>query len=363
MCIVDSKELERQPEVPPGGGFFRLRGRRSVKEEVMTTRPVHHGIPADILALSHERDELRKRGQYARADALKKLIEDAGYGIKDNPRGAHLIILPSVEIDGMLYRTARQVPSLLNERDMCLFSVLILANNCAGPASRCIESLFRFAGSHAIEVLLIDNASQDELSIWAREFQQESALLHVIRASRVMGEGEARNLGLKLSRGRYILQLDPSIELTGDLFTPLAQLLERPEIGITGLHGLRTDDLRHFEESEDELVEAISGTCMAFRRSLLKTAGLFDEGYRFPAFMDIDFTFTVRESGVQAVVARELPILRHPSQASAALSDAERTRLTKRNFYRFLQKWGDREDLLLNAAEADEEGHEEEEGF
>lgn len=327
----------------------------------MTTRPVHHGIPADILALSHERDELRKRGQYARADALKKRIEDAGYGIKDNPRGAHLIILPSVEIDGMLYRTARQVPSLLNERDLSLFSVSILANNCAEQASRCIESIFRCAGNHALEVLLIDNASQDEVGQWAREFQRESALLHVIRTSRVMGEGEARNLGLKQSRGRYILLLDPSIELTGDLFTPLAQLLARPEVGMTGLHGLRTDDLRHFEESEDEQVEAISGACMAFQRSLLKKVGLFDEGYRFPAFMDIDFSFAVRANGGQAIVARELPVFRYPSQASTALSDAERTRLTKRNFYRFLQKWGDREDLLLNGFEETEEASREDE--
>src|SRR5579883_3068544 len=162
MCFVDSKELERQPEARSPVGRLRLRGRRSVKEEVMTTRPVHHGIPADILALSHERDELRKRGQYARADALKKLIEDAGYGIKDNPRGAHLTILPSVEVDGTLYRMARQVPSLLNESDTCLFSVQILANNCAEQARRCVESVFRHVGERPIEVLLIDNASQDE---------------------------------------------------------------------------------------------------------------------------------------------------------------------------------------------------------
>lgn len=317
----------------------------------MTTHPIRHSIPADILALSHERDELRKRGQYDRADALKKLIEDAGYSIKDNPRGAHLVILPSVEIDGTVYRTARQVPSLLNENDRCLFSVLILANNCAEQASRCVESVFRHADAQAIEVLLIDNASQDELSTWAREFQQETALLHVIRVSRVMGAAGAYNLGLKQSRGRYILQLDPTIELTGDLFTPLAQLLEDAAVGITGLHGLRTDDLRHFEESEQTEVEAISGTCMAFRRTLLKKTGLFDEGYLFPAYMDIDFNFAVRASGAKAIAARDLPLVRHPSQANPSLPDAERTRLTRRNFYRFLNKWGDREDLLLEEFE------------
>src|SRR5258708_30333880 len=139
----------------------------------MTIQPSRPGIPADILALSHERDELRRKGKYDRADALKRQIEEAGYGIKDNPRGAHLVILPSVEIDGTLYRIARQVPSLLNESDLSLFSVQILASNCFEQAQRCIESIFRFAGTQAIEVLLIDNASQDELVAWAHEFQRE----------------------------------------------------------------------------------------------------------------------------------------------------------------------------------------------
>src|SRR6266481_9501482 len=110
----------------------------------MTTRPYRHAIPAEILALSHERDTLRKRGQYDRADALKRQIEEAGYAIKDNPRGAHLIILPSVEVDGTVYRTARQVPSLLDEADCCEFSVNILANTSSEEANRCLESVLRF---------------------------------------------------------------------------------------------------------------------------------------------------------------------------------------------------------------------------
>ncbi|HEX7734567.1 MAG TPA: glycosyltransferase [Ktedonobacteraceae bacterium] len=334
----------------------------------MTTRPVRHGIPADILALSHERDELRKRGHYDRADALKKRIEDAGYGIKDNPRGAHLIILPSIEVNGTFYRMARQVPSQINEHDTCLFSVLILANNRADEARRCVDSILRHVGSQAIEIILIDNASQDELTTWVREIQQEVALLHIIRISRTMGEAEAYNLGLKQSRGRFILQLDPSLELTGDIFTPLAQQFEQAEVAITGLHGLRTDDLRHFEErakdeeSENDEVEAITGSCLAFRRKLLKKVGLYDEGYRFPFYMDIDFSFAARDSGARALVTRDLPVIHHPAQAMVSLSDAERSRLTKRNFYRFLEKWGDREDLLLDGYGEDEE-YEDDEDF
>lgn len=328
----------------------------------MTTRPIRHGIPAGILALSHERDQLRKRGQYDRADALKKLIEDAGYSIKDNPRGAHLIILPSVEVDGTLYHTAHQVPSLLYEGDRYLFSVLILANNCLEEVRRCVESIFRYAGTQAIEVLLIDNASQDGLALWAQEYQRETALLHLIHTSRVMGIAEAYNLGLQQSRGRFILQLDPSSELTGDIFTPLAHMLERNEIGITGPRGLRTDDLRHFEESEEDEVEAIAGSCMAFRRILLRQTGLFDEGYRVPTYMDIDFNFAVRAQELQAMVIRDLPLARHPAVSHATYSDVQTARLNKRNFYRFLERWGDREDLLLNSGEdEDDEAYEDDE--
>src|SRR5215469_9012600 len=103
----------------------------------MTMQSSHPGIPADILALSHERDELRRRGKYDRADVLKQQIEDAGYGIKDNPHGAHLIVLPSVDVDGVVYRTARQVPSLLNESDRCEFSVNLIAKTNFEETRRC----------------------------------------------------------------------------------------------------------------------------------------------------------------------------------------------------------------------------------
>ena len=122
-------------------------------------------------------------------------------------------------------------------------------------------------------------------------------------------------------------------------------------IGITGLRGLSSEDLHHFEESSDSEVEVIDELCMAFQRKLLKKIGLFDESYRFAYYMAIDFNFAVRNSGVRAVVLPNLLIKSYPPFQDATLSDAERTRLKKRNFFRFLDKWGDREDLLLDNEE------------
>ncbi len=290
----------------------------------MTIQSSRPGIPADILALSHERDELRKRGKYDRADALKRQIEEAGYGIKDNPHGAHLIVLPSVDVDGVVYRTARHVPSLLDEVDRCEFSVNILANTSFEETKRCIDSVMLYIGTREIEIMLVNNRSFDELNSWFRELQHNDSRLHLLSTSRPLGETEARNVGLNQSRGKYILLLDTNVELIGDVFTPLVQMLADKSVGITGFKGLSTEDLHHFEESER---------------------------YRFPSYMAIDFNFAVRDCGVRAVVTPNLPIKNHPLFQDATLSDAERTRLTKRNFYRFLEKWGHRDDLLLNNEE------------
>ena len=323
----------------------------------MTTRPYRPGIPADILALSHERDLLRRRGHYDRADELKRQIEDAGYAVKDNPHGAHLVILPGIEIDGKLYNTARQVPSLLEEPDTCTFSVIILAQNSSDQVRRCVESVLRCADACAIEVLLIDNASRDGIDLWGETLSYQEQRLHLLRTTRTMGVAEAYNVALKQSRGRYVLLLQSTVELTGDIFTPLEKTLTNDEVGITGPRGLRTEDLRHFTESEQAEVEVIDGQCMAFRRGLLKKAGLFDERYRYPHYMDIDFNFALRDQGVQVVVTADLPVTHHPEEQNAAVSDAERARLAKRNFYRFLEKWGDRDDLLLEQEDdEDDEG-------
>jgi glycosyltransferase involved in cell wall biosynthesis len=324
----------------------------------MTTHPYRHSIPDDILALSHKRDLLRRRGQYDRADLLKRQIEDAGYVVKDNPRGAHLVILPSIEVDGELYRTARQLPSYLDDVDLYTFSVNILAQNNAEQVRRCIESILRFAGNTSLEIILVDNASQDEVSLWAENIRHKESCFRILRTTRTMGIAEARNIGLKQSRGRYILLLDANMELTGNIFTSLEETLTNDHVGLTGIRGLRSTDLRHFQESLEPEVDAIDGMCMAFKRTLLKQSGLFDEGYRFPQYMDIDFSFAIRNTGATTILTPPLPIVSHPA-TFVGLADSERARLTKRNFYRFLQKWGDRDDLLLYSEDDEEEAESE----
>ena len=143
--------------------------------------------------------------------------------------------------------------------------------------------------------------------------------------------------------------LDTSCEPTGDFLSPLLAAFEDPGVGIAGGWGVTSGDGRSFEEAEPGEVDAIEGYCLAVRREALRAVGGFDRRFRFYRNADLDFSFAIRDAGWRAMRTGPLPLVRHEHRGWTSVSEAERDRLSKRNFYRFLEHWGDRADLLLRA--------------
>ena len=86
---------------------------------------------------------------------------------------------------------------------------------------------------------------------------------------------------------------------------------------------------------------------MAVRRDRVREVGLTDEKFRFYRHLDLDYSFTFRERGYRNRIVPGLPLRRHAHSDWERTPEEERDRLSKRNFYRFLKKHGDRTDLLL----------------
>jgi cysteinyl-tRNA synthetase len=141
--------------------------------------------------------------------------------------------------------------------------------------------------------------------------------------------------------------VDTSVEFAGDVLTPLGQALENGTTGIAGAFGVNTENLRDFEDAPGPEVDAVEGYLMAFRRKLARDIGLMDEKFRFYRHLDLDYSFAVREGGLHNRIVRDLPLRRHAHRDWERTPEDERDRLSKRNFYRFLKKYGHREDLLL----------------
>jgi len=103
----------------------------------------------------------------------------------------------------------------------------------------------------------------------------------------------------------------------------------------------------HFHESAGPEVDALEGYVLAVRRRQALDAGGFDRKFRFYRLADFDLCFRLRDRlGGRAVVVPDLPVVRHEHRLWEALSEEERERRSRRNYYRFLDLWGRRPDLM-----------------
>ena len=111
--------------------------------------------------------------------------------------------------------------------------------------------------------------------------------------------------------------------------------------------GLRSEDLRHFNEVEDGDSDAMQAYCFAFRRSLVPEVSFMRESFRFYRNLDLEYSFCFRDRGYRIVSLGSLPLERHEHRVWTSLAEDEREDLSQANFRRFLKRWGHRRELLV----------------
>ena len=308
-------------------------------------------VPDPVRALVVERGELRNRTDYTKADELRQRIVAFGFIVRDTRNGslvAPLLPSPPPAKAGALHSSS-EVPSRLEEPHETDFSLILTGRDDLENLRRAAEAILRHAGEHRMELIVVDDGSSDGTAEWLRELAKSDDRVRPVYCDHHLGTGAARNCGLKQARGRYVALLDSSIEVTGDLLSPLAAALEEPSTGIVGPFGVNTQDLRDFEDAPGPEVDAIEGYLMAIQRDRVREVGLMDEKFRFYRHLDLDYSLAFRESGYHNRIVPNLPLRRHAHTDWERTPEEERERLSKRNFYRFLKKHGDRTDLLLSA--------------
>ncbi len=314
-------------------------------------------LPGEIASLVQKRESLRTRGEYTQADQIRSEIESAGYTINDTPHG--VIVLPRrLEDEFTVLSSSSDAPDNTQQADLYEFSVILLAHNSQDDLKRCIKSICRHSGEHSIELVIVDNGSTDETLAYLEQLARQDDLvgangqhigLQVLFADHNMGFAAGRNATMRASRGHYIVLIDTSIEVEGDIWEPLANSLADRDLGVVGPYGLVTDDLREFQESPGPDVDAIEGYLMAFRRELLSEVGWIDERFRFYRLMDIYFSFFFKTSGYRVVTAPVVAerIRKHPHREWYSLSEDERATKSKKNYDIFRERWHHGESLLV----------------
>jgi len=299
--------------------------------------------PEDVIQLAAARAAARAAKDFAQADTLRDRIAEAGWTVVDEPGGYRLEA--ATEEEEPVRGRANDIPSVLDDEPDMDASVHWVCEGWHEDIERAIAAFRANDGGRSVQYVVAD-ATDRGPSAWGEDVE-------VVWLVEGTGWGAARNAGLKRTRGRTVLVMDGSVEPTGDVFGPLESALADQGVGICGPYGIVTHDLRQFDEAQAGDVDAIEGYLMAMRRETLVAAGLFDEKFRWYRTADIEYSFRVRDLDRRATVV-DVPVEKHVHRMWFETPPADRARWSKKNFYRFLDRFRDRWDLLVNALPEDE---------
>ncbi len=232
-------------------------------------------------------------------------------------------------------------------------SVVIVSWNTAELLERCLASLeqeFQRIGGLRSQVIVVDNGSSDGTP---ERIRARYPWVEMRVNATNMGFAAANNLGLRDSRGRYILLLNPDTEvLPGALATLMAYMDDHPEVGLVGPRLLNPDGtlqvscypsptlsrelwrLLHLdrwhpygtyrmESWSTELprqVEVIKGACMLVRRDALEQVGPLDESY-FMYTEEVDWCYRIRRAGWTVVWVPQARVLHYGGQSTQQIPE------------------------------------------
>ncbi|MGH7903708.1 MAG: glycosyltransferase [Candidatus Dormibacteraceae bacterium] len=279
--------------------------------------------------LVERRTALRGARDFPAADAIRARLQAAGWDLVDTTSGSEL----------------RRVDPLPAGRRLTYLTIL---HGWPDDAELWLSSVTGHAPGVDFEVLLALNAPQAALHSWARRSGEADRRVRVLVLDPPVGFGAAVNRAVEAAAGEVVVLMEPGTELEGQLAEPLLSALEEPGVGLAGAFGLRGRGTpKEFADHPGPEVDAVEGYCVAFRKRDFVAAGGFDERFRFYRIADIEFSFRMRSAGHRAVVVPGLPLRRHAHRLWEATAEEERERLSRKNLYRFLDRWGKRSDLLL----------------
>jgi GT2 family glycosyltransferase len=306
---------------------------------------VTDGPPDEVRRLLDERAGARSARDWETADRLRDELRALGWEAVDSASGSSLRPAPMAAAGGTSYARAEHLASLLDQPATLDASLVTVVDDHPEDLERLASALRASPPAAGWELVVVANAAGVE----AVEPAVAGLPVTLLPAAVRLGWSEAANLGLRRTSGAVAVLLDGSVEPTGDFLAPLLAAFQDPSVGLAGPWGVTSPDARHFDDAPPGEVDAVLGYCLAIRREALAATGGFDPRFRYYRNADLDLSFAVRDRGWRAVATGELPLRRHEHHGWSALPDAERDRLSRRNFYRFLEHWGQRPDLLLHA--------------
>lgn len=251
-------------------------------------------------------------------------------------------------------------------------SICIVSHNTRDLLRDCLRSLPDACPGLSWEVIVADNGSRDGSVAMLRE---EFPDVHLIENKENLGYTLPMNQTLRMGQARFLIQLNPDTLVKPGAFLTLAHYMEaNPLVGIVTPKVLNRDGslqkqcrrsaarpwdaftymvglsslfprsrlfgrylLTYLPEDEVSEVEAVSGSCMLMRRTMVEQIGFLDETF-FAYQEDADYCFRARKAGWQVFYMPAAQIIHYGGQGGSRVQPYQAIYQWHRSYYLYYRK-------------------------
>ena len=247
-------------------------------------------------------------------------------------------------------------------------SVVVLSYNNVELLKACLHSLEKYSGYPNLELIVVDNASDEETREFLRSYEQERPLASIpIENVKILfnednlGFAAGNNVGMRQATGDYVILLNNDTYVTRGWVLDMVKHLKRDkDLGLIGAvtnnigneakipveyanmdemaTAAREYTLAHARETLE--VDTVAFFCVGMRQSLIERIGLLEEAFTRGFFEDDDYCRRVKKIGLKVAIADDVFVHHHLSASFNAMDQTERQALFDENKRIYEAKWG-----------------------
>ncbi|MFC1732667.1 glycosyltransferase family 2 protein [candidate division KSB1 bacterium] len=226
---------------------------------------------------------------------------------------------------------------------MVELSVIIITWNKEKLLHRCLDSIHKNNKGADFEVIVVDNASKDKTLNMLKNFQKT----RIIRNRKNKGVAPARNQGIKIAKGKYIMMLDNDTEVKSGCFKNIIKFMDNnKEVWCAGTKTFRPDGkleysartfynlptmifrrtplgkmfpnnkyvkkhlMTKWDHKSSREVDWVVGASLITRKEAIAKMGYFDERYPL-CFDDVDWCYRVKLKGKKVSYIHDAEIIHY----------------------------------------------------
>jgi len=111
----------------------------------------------------------------------------------------------------------------LNIKEPLELTIIIINYNVCNEVDNCLESIYKLLKNIDFEVIVVDNNSPNR-DILALESKYPQVNFEFLNEN--LGFGKANNYGINISKGKYILFLNPDTVIVQDFVSPIVDFIK-----------------------------------------------------------------------------------------------------------------------------------------